>query len=403
MKERYVKINLMKYIPLDSYVTLNPKFRFKLYDKAIKKVGSGSELAKLINTNATSVFDWKFGKFRPPLGKVIKCIKLLGWSENELSKNIVDITSYMRAGMISINQWKLTLDEKLAEWFGLLKGDGSISQEYIEFANSEIEMTLFFAEVLNKYFNISKDRITMIINVPFNKTLQDAKEIIESLRKRGYTKFYLNKIVKNKRSKKFVIVARSTSKVLAQILRMVTKNLQEIIKNSPASVKAAYVRGFASAEGGIHRYGAIRMITISQKDRKELEFVNSLLDDLGVTVSGIRPSTRSFQIFISNQVGIRQFYKLIGFGTYSIKSKKLAQIIEDYEKLKCKLRPIRYEEILKSIKNNEGIAAKQLCKILGIGYRHMNLLLREMLKRKLIKVDSTSIPYKYYSSDDNAG
>lgn len=236
----------------------------------------------------------------------------------------------------------------------------------------------------------------MIINLPSENILQDAKRIIESLKEHGYTKFYPYKIMKNKRSKKFIVVTRSTSKVLAQILRIIAKDLQGIIKKSPDSVKAAYVRGFASAEGGVHRCGAIRMITISQKDKKELEFVKSILDELGITISGIRPATRAFQIFISNQVGIRQFYKLIGFGTYSIKSRKLAQTVKDYEKLKYKLRAIRYEEVLEAIKNNEFIEAKQLCRILGIGYRHMNLLLREMLKRKLIKVDDTFIPYKYY-------
>lgn len=263
-------------------------------------------------------------------------------------------------------------------------------------------MTLFFAEILNKHFNISKEHITIIINVPFGNTIQDAERIIKLLKEHGYTKFYPYKIMKNTRSKKFIIVARSTSKVLAQILRIIVKNLQDIIKKSPDSVKAAYVRGFASAEGGIHRCGAIRMITISQKDREELEFVKSILDDLRIAISGIRPATRAFQIFISNQVGIRQFHKLIGFGAYSIKSRKLAQIVKDYEKLKYKLRPLRYEEVLEAIKNDEGIEAKQLCKILGMGYRHTNLLLREMLKRRLIRVDDTIIPYKYYSSDDNA-
>jgi intein/homing endonuclease len=333
---KYVNIDFLKYMHPRTYVLINPKFRKELFENAMKVTGTKEKLAKLIGSNKGTVNNWKnnknYNRRKLPLLPLIKCCQILNLSTTELSRNIKYATLRYPAGDIKIKNWKIGFDEEFAEWFGMLNGDGSISDRDLSFSNTYFNLTLHFTRFLQKKFNINKDRITMTITYYTDNSLKEAKKISNQLKQKGYSKVKIYMAYHHK-GKKINLKAQVCFKVLSQFLLNIKNDLINILNKSPINVKAAYLRGYSAAEGcASHVKSGSRYVTITQNNKKELDFIKSLLKDIGIErIDGPRWTGTAFRIATSNGADIERFQQKIGFGAHIIKNEKLKQMLNSYK------------------------------------------------------------------------
>lgn len=124
MEPKPVIIDILGRIPPKTRVILNEDFRTKLFSNVIRECGTKRELSKTIGVNETSIYEWKSGRKRPPLDKLFECGEIAHIDNHTIAKNVSGITSYLYAGRISVKNLRLFLNAELAEWLGLLRGDG---------------------------------------------------------------------------------------------------------------------------------------------------------------------------------------------------------------------------------------------------------------------------------------
>lgn len=399
MRENYLKINLAGYLPLDSYTTLDPNFRKELFKKLIMKFDNVTNLANVINVNRTSVYDWSKGRVRAPFNKLIKCIKLINITENRLLKSISYITTRYEGGKFFVEDWRLILDDELSEWLGLLKGDGYVSSKYVGCTNASVSVSLFFMKILEKILGVPKSNITIMIEIPQKRNLDDALPVIDLLNNKGY-----KRITKRNHGKgnKILLSPRVNSKALAQLLRKLMGDLYWFIENSIEKVKIGYVRGFAAAEGSIHQSGGLRAVSFSNKDLDELKFVKRLLHGIGVVHVSDPESDKKgvYKIKITTQPQLRLFHEKIGFGKHEERNRKLTNILGGYKKILTRVEynreNVRRDQILKTIKKKGKVNAKEIASEIDVSYTRVNKLLKKMLNERLIyKVEGW--PYTYCS------
>jgi hypothetical protein len=381
-----IKIDVIDFVPLKTHVDLNPDFRVKLFNAAIASVGTKRKLARIISTNETSIYEWEIGKKKPPLDKVLKCGEIAQIDRDTILKkysqhNILG----RRAGTISIKNWKLFLDEKLSEWLGLLKGDGTITKYYISLSNNCIDIIFFFTKILEEVFGVSKKRVEILIRIPSNK--KQEKETIKLLLNKGFEKVksVVDTSCRFKRQEPNILV-RVNNVVLVQLVSNLMLSLHKLLRKSPTKVKIGFIKGFVAAEGSPWESRGYRGISISQKGTKELWFIKSLLKEVGINhVSRpIRLKRNYYHILITTRKELEKLKNLIGFGFHSEKNKRLEEIVNNYQKninyhLSTK---VRYKQILNLLKE-----------------KHANILLNQMLDRKMVCVDRCSRPFAYFLSN----
>lgn len=397
MESKYYEINLLNYLPSDTHVFLNPEFRNKIFNTCIKISGTQKNLANVLEVSRSTIYDWKVGKTAPSLNAIYKCAKLAKISKEEIISNILSVTSRFSAGSISVNGWKLALNEEFTEWFGLLCGDGSFIKD-VTSSNICIDVVYFFSQVLENRFGIPRNLINFSILVPMDKKFSDADGLIKKIKEDGYIKIFIYKL-NRRRSKKFLITSYVCSSILSILLKNLANDLFELIKTSSNNVKCAYVRGFAAAEGCAHRSRNIRIVNIYQKDPKLLEYIKNLLMDIGITnVRGPIQGQKVNRITVSRKDSLERFYKLIGFGRHQERNEKLRKMIESYKIITpYQSRAERYTKILNVVKQRKKVTCKQISEILRINYRWTNKLMNELVEAKLLKVDTRNEPYYYQS------
>lgn len=334
--KKYITIDFLKYAHPSSYVLLYPPFRKKIMKYAINKMGTSRKLANFIDSDRGTVLNWKnninYNRRKMPLKMILKICKIAGISDNKLRKNIITATMRYPAGDIIIKDWKLNFDEKFAEWFGLLNGDGSLNDRDLHFSNTFIPLSFYFADFLEKTFGISKKRLTMVLMYYTNDSIKDVKLLSENIRKKGYNNIRIYRAYDHK-GKKINLRVTVSFKVLTQFLLNVNKEMHTILNTSSESVKAAYVSGYSAAEGcASQSKSGSKYITITQKDYKELEFVKKLLKDIGIKkIDGPRWGGTAFRIATSNREDLKRFQEKIGFGAHDIRNNKLRQMLNSYK------------------------------------------------------------------------
>lgn len=334
---RYLEIDFLKYAHPGTYVLIKPKFRKDLFENAMKVAGTKRNLAEIIGSNKGTVNNWKnnrnYNRRKLPLLPLIKCCQLLNLDTEELRRNIKFATLRYPAGDIKIRNWKMNFDEEFAEWFGMLDGDGSTGDRDLSFSNTYFKLTLHFAKFIQDNFIIKKDRITMTVTYYTKNSIENAERIVRHLKQIGYKKSRIYRAY-NHKGKKINLKAQVCFKVLSQFIINTKVDLNSILEKSPKMIKAAYLRGYSAAEGCASRVkGGSRYITISQNDKKELEFIKSLLKSIGIEkIDGPRwNGTTAFRIATSNRADLERFQQKIGFGAHSMKNEKLKQMINSYK------------------------------------------------------------------------
>lgn len=334
-KQEYVKINFFDYFR-DCFVSVSPDFRKQILETARCKIGSWRLLSKELGAASRHVVaNWKnheaYNKRRMRFKNLVKCCCLSEIPEKELVKNIDVATMRYPAGDISISSWQLALDESFADWMGMLEGDGSVTDREVKFTNTYFDLVFHFSKFLEKAFHIERKRIMMVINYYTDDSYEKAKQIEADISKKGYkTRIYRTY---NHKGNKIILTARVNFRVLSQFLISLKKDLHNLLKASPNSVKAAYVAGFSSAEGcASESKSGVRIITISQNSVPKLEFIKSLLKDNGVNnIHGPRFSGTAYALGITTQRNLEKFSQAIGFGKHEEKNRKLKEMISHYK------------------------------------------------------------------------
>jgi len=194
------------------------------------------------------------------------------------------------------------LDEKFAEWLGLLYGDGNITNR--------------------KY----KDKKATHY-IGFQVYARD-KDLIEYIQKLTYELFGVKSFIHKRKDKKDNSVSvRITSYPLIRFLKLnglyKTRGnkikIPDKIKNSPPSVRAAFLRGYFESDGSITKNKPYPQC--SSINEKFLEDIQDLLFSLGIlNKKGINKSRKAsygkkpiYTLLITSSFGIRRFYDLINF------------------------------------------------------------------------------------------
>jgi intein/homing endonuclease len=194
------------------------------------------------------------------------------------------------------------LDEKFAEWLGLLYGDGNITN--IKYANK---------------------RSTRYIG--FQVDAQD-KDLIKYIQDLSYELFGVKSFIHRRKDKKDNSVSvRIASHPLIRFLKVnglyKTKGdeirVPEKIKNSPPAVRAAFLRGYFESDGSITKNKPYP--TCSSINKEFIEDIQDLLFSLGILnkkrISKSRKNSYGkkpvYNLIVTSSFGIKRFFNLVNF------------------------------------------------------------------------------------------
>jgi ribonucleoside-diphosphate reductase alpha chain len=194
------------------------------------------------------------------------------------------------------------LDEKFAEWLGLLYGDGNITN--IKYANKN-----------SAHY------------IGFQVDAQD-KDLIKYIQDLSYELFGVKSFIHRRKDKKDNSVSvRITSHPLIRFLKVnglyKTKGdkirVPEKIKNSPSSVRAAFLRGYFESDGSITKNKPYP--NCSSINKEFIEDIQDLLFSLGILnkkrISKSRKNSYGkkpvFSLIVTSSFGIKRFLNLVNF------------------------------------------------------------------------------------------
>lgn len=110
--------------------------------KARNTVRTWASLSRYLCAGYATVDQWKKGVALPKLVTLYRVIDIAGIPKNDLYENIAYITPWRKRNAIPFIHW-LEFDEELAEWFGLLNGNGYIPSKFCKIGFSSKDPELF--------------------------------------------------------------------------------------------------------------------------------------------------------------------------------------------------------------------------------------------------------------------
>lgn len=396
--EKYIEINLRKHIPADARINLDDNFRKAIFEK-IRSLQLKKDIIKKLDVCRQTFEFWEKGTCSPKLSALFSMAKILHISDEDIFGNIVSFKWRYKMGSIYPRTLDLPLNPEVAEWFGLLAGDGCITDKYTHFGNISFDLIFFFTYIIQKYFGIMKKQIEITINVPFGKEVAEAKPIELLFKRKGFSHIITRKI---DNGINFLLVIRVCNKILSRILDSIVKNLECNIKISPSDVKAGYIAGFSAAEGCISQYHKSRVISISQKYPEKLILIKELMHELGLKdISGPNRVKYGFEIRIRKKEELKRYNEKIGFGHYKRKNEKLLKVISGYTDMEFKSSDERYKQIFHLLESNKHVTSSFVAENLNIDKMHASHILTNMRRIKLLNISNFSKPYKYSKVDKN--
>lgn len=394
---QYKKIYLSRYWDSRFHVELENRFRVELFEMALEKVGGRhTDLAERLHSCRQVIGEWIVGKKWPTLHVVREIAKIAGIDEARVNQNLRKITALMHSGAVRMTLF-LELDPRIAEWFGLLKGDGCISRKYVDCGNTDPNITLFFLNVLMERLGVRRKSVILTIRVPEYVQNRELDETVGVLKRMG---FPVGR-VRSERwpyKKKPLMIVRVNSKALATILRGIVKELKEILLTSPHEVKAGYLKGLYEAEGSIPDR---RRIVLSMKDINEVRFAKKLLGDLGlregVVLRRLLDGMSSIEIY--RRRNMEKFRETIGFGHHSARNRRLKHVLGLYS-YECFSMTERSEQVKKAIEENRRkVTATYVAGRLGISYQHACYLLNHLANKGELRANRLMRPYTYFLNE----
>ena len=354
-------------------------------------MGSWAALSRYLHVHYNTVDQWKRGIASPKLATLYKVVDIAGIPKNDLYENVIYITPWRKLNAVPFIQW-LELDEELAEWFGLLNGDGCIPSKLckIGFSNKDPKLLRFFMRVLRNRFRIPEHLFIIALRVPI--LLKADLKAVETLKlewskKLSFPKDRIKVYSKYTSGVAADLIVRAGA--LARILARLKGKTKEIVGNGPPKLKRAYLRGCYAAEGSVIMRN--RYVTFANKKMDEITFVSQLLTSLKIEYSLYPSGGGCWQIRVSNRQNLIKFHEEVGFGVNERRQKRLKKILSSYKYLPPSAR---IAQIFDEISDN-ALTADRLAKRLGLSRKWTWNFLNRLVRQGLLSANKRNRPYQY--------
>lgn len=187
-----------------------------------------------------------------------------------ISQNNEEINTKAKYGPSKITRIPLNINENLAFFVATIIGDG----------------------------HLKKSKFQITIECANNKLIFFLRDICKEIFKRDFN-VYPRKIIQKGRQKRFCLII--DSKAIHNLLQYVFEipkgkksdivKIPEYIKKTNKSIKAAFIIGILTTEGGKRRRG----YGLSTASKKFLEGIINLLDDIGISTKKDKWINRKYQ------------------------------------------------------------------------------------------------------------
>lgn len=386
----YGKIDLTKFLPENLSINLRAGFCAELFTKATKSMGSVAALAMDLGVHPRSIKRWRNRVSWPTLAFLWKVADIARVPKRELYENTISITAKRKSNAIPLTR-ELTVDEKFAEWFGLLKGDGSIRKALynVAFSNENPELHRFFMRIAIERFKVPQNLFYLSLRVPDSIRLNKNELNSQWSRKLGLSTRKIK--VYTKPSLGIVADLFISSAALAWMIIAAEKEIKKIIDRSSPKVKGAYLRGILAAEGTV--YPPKHVVRITMKNEKEITFVYKILRELGIICSKRFYRERGqWTIFIFGKANLERLLKNGGFGLNLKRNVLLKKLLGSYKELHLPLRT-RYTQVRAEIRKRGVVTINHLMKSLTISHERARQLLYQLVKGGELSVDKSRRPH----------
>jgi len=307
-------------LPTDLYIELQPSYRKKVFNKALKKYGSWINFSKSLKEDVKNVRRWKSGvrSFSIRILKKMAGLRLL--DEKEVEKKIIKLKKC--GGHINNPKLPIVFDENLARIIAAAFCDGGIGSDYIvHYTNKDQNMRASFQKAIRNVFGDVK-----LVNIN-----ERHKGIIQ-LNYSGVMGNILNNVFGVPRKNKIFL----------------DTPIPKLIINANNAIVKTFIRQCFDDEGWVSK--SVRMSrTLEENALKSkegplfLQQLKYLLEArFGISVKGPRLNKKreyfvknkkikvlDFELAICDRKSLEIFYSNIGFDI-DYKMKKLKKCLDSY-------------------------------------------------------------------------
>ncbi len=246
------------------------------------------------------------------------------------------------------------LNVDFAQILGYFLGDGNFEERSLRFRDARIDVLEAYNELFKKVFDV-KGRIRKV---------------------NGKNCFNLD----------------VNNKVVRDFVKEVHTNLLDYITRSPKQHIRAFLKGFFDAEGSVSKKQV--RVSVSQSDGKLLDYMQLLLDRLGIR-SAVRTylhcGNRIYQLEIADSVSVLKYSEMVGFSA-SDKTEILNGISEHCKNsFDQEMTPITRKELWDLIKEfgirPSKVLRSRSCKYKYVGMRELKKVINALLNTQTQSAD----------------
>jgi hypothetical protein len=360
-------IDMLELLPEKIYVKLEENFRKELFDKCIVKAGTVTRLAKMTKVSRQWFNKWRWGWQRTPFDAFTFLLNYNGISIHAVWDNIEEFGLQGQNRGLKLPRF-FNITEDFIWFIGVRHGDKAESKTQIGLCNSDTDILKKFCEVLF-LFGIPSETLSFYVYVKDEEKRKILKTFLKNLCKaeEKKIKFYYRS------DREMYVIVQLHNALFHKLVYKIEENLPSLLSSS-SNFKAAYIRGFADAEGCVDHHGYI-IITqkLSKLGKKNIQLVMNLLEKLCIK-SHTRTDGLKLRLIINRQ-SLKSYEHLIGFCSKR-KMNDLKIIREIYENKYDKRnieneitelaqKPITRREIVLALKSNydkTGLVIRKLAK-----------------------------------------
>lgn len=274
-------------------------------------------------------------------------------------------------------------------------GDGRMtSPRSLSTMNQDLETIKFFIKWLQKQFKADIKNIKIKIIVP-NKNYNSLKLKNKFCKKIGVKYKHINSVRQKHKAKphhkELIEVCFNNVGSKREFKKMIPKVKKECLKNKKLAVE--YIKGIMAAEGSVkyHKGSGSRTIHLKMKDKKEIEYIGRLLNEIINVKANILEvkNENMWLITISGMEEIKKSNELDFFEIEGRKRKKLEEIAKSYKRAQVKKGDVKnyYLKGLKfhNKKLGKRLTAPELCKLIKRDRTRTINVLRDLEKKGFVK------------------
>lgn len=386
-----MEINLSQFLSDELNVQLQDGFRKKLFQTARENRGSWFTLAACLDVQPFTIRRWRKEETLPKLGYLYDVAKIAGISEKTLFENIVSMTAKRKSHRIPFLK-KLTIDEEVCEWFGLLNGDGSIRKDLydVAFSNKKVRLHQFFIRILQDRFLYPGNLFYLSLRTPKSSAVNTSQ----------LKDFWSQKLclkpeqvrVYSKPTGGIVADLFASSAAFAWLIARMEGTLRNKILNGPTGLRQAYLRGILAAEGNLNFES--KSVRVEMVDEKEISYIFEIIQKLGLNHAKLNSYQKRHRqvISIQRKTDLEKLQNMGGFGLQSEKNQLLKQLLDSYEEKRLPT-PMRKSQVLGQVRSAGSTSINNIARTLDLSQERVRQLLYKLVDEKKLIVNKENRPY----------